>query len=386
MGPVDLLLRYPLFAYLGRPAVEAWAGAGQRVALRVGQTLTEEGADGRAAHVLLSGKARLSRAGEGGKERSLGVLGPGDVIGEYALLPPHKSTATCRASEAGEAFTLPLAPLRLALRHRGDLPGGLKSWLRLNALVNQFRQGSGLGFLSAPSLLPLFERCREVHAGPGLALQAPGLLDDGWLYIQRGEAVVRHEAGETRVGPGVGVGERALAGEPLRHVVVSTGDTACWFLHRDDFLEPVAGVSNSVQTFLAARRPGGWEFVPQRAPSDCGVAALVMALRGHGLEAAYETAAPFVTVGDAGATLASLAAAAAACGARAVPVRAGPDQLARARLPAVAHLEGGHYVTVFEARPGGLVVGDPAAGTRLEPMASFRRRWSGHLLLVSAGP
>src|SRR5690349_2375349 len=99
MEAVDALLRYPLFAGLGRAALEAWAGAGRRLAVQPGQTLLEAGTPGRYAYVLLAGKARVTRAAAGEGERSLEVLTPGQVFGEYALLPPHQSTATCRGSE-----------------------------------------------------------------------------------------------------------------------------------------------------------------------------------------------------------------------------------------------------------------------------------------------
>src|SRR5262249_18361564 len=151
MEPVDALLRCPLFALVGRPVLAAWASAGDTLSVQTGQTLLEEGSPGRHVFVLLRGRVRVSRRGEQGPERSLGVLTPEDVFGEYALLRPHLNTATCRACEPGTVFRLPLAVLQHALRGRRDLTAHLKGWLRLHALVHQLRRGAGLGFLSGPS-------------------------------------------------------------------------------------------------------------------------------------------------------------------------------------------------------------------------------------------
>lgn len=143
------------------------------------------------------------------------------------------------------------------------------------------------------------------------------------------------------------------------------------------------GNSVSVQTFAQVRpnsnRPLEW--IPQRGRTDCGVAALTMALRWLGLDVFFEQLEAITPVGLAGVSLGALARTATASGVPASAVRLGSDQLSHARLPAVAHLVGDHYVVVSELRGDTVVVADPAEGVRPDSVQSFRRRWSGHLLV-----
>jgi CRP/FNR family transcriptional regulator len=114
MSPRDALLRYPLFAALGAPFVEVWAGMGEPLTVQTGQTLFQAGSRGDQAYLVRSGRVRVLKLKEE-REVSLGAFAAGDVFGDYALLTPYKNTATCRACEPGQLLRLPLAPVRAAL-------------------------------------------------------------------------------------------------------------------------------------------------------------------------------------------------------------------------------------------------------------------------------
>src|ERR1043165_804266 len=249
MRAVDVLLRYPLFAAFGRPALDTWAEAGQHLSLQVGQTLMEAGARGNHVFVLLEGRVRVSRPAAK-KEHSLEMLEPGQVFGEYALLRPHVNTATCRASEPCSVFRLPLSILQLALRRRVDVSSHLKNWLRLHALVHHFRNQTGLGFLSGPSLLVLLDCCQEIAVKAARTIQADGLLADSWLFIRKGEVAI-HTADMTNsplfLGPGDCFAERALLGKSRLPVAVAWADLECWRLRRDDFMSAKNTTSSDSQ-------------------------------------------------------------------------------------------------------------------------------------------
>src|SRR5687768_9019422 len=133
MNPVDAILRYPLFALLGRPIIETWASVGQPCELTTGSVLLEACETGKYVYLVQSGRVRATRAGYGDQERTVAFFGPGAVFGDYALIPPHVNTATCRASEPCRVFRLPLDVLRCALRNVSSSVGHLKNWLRLHA-------------------------------------------------------------------------------------------------------------------------------------------------------------------------------------------------------------------------------------------------------------
>jgi len=77
--------------------------------------------------------------------------------------------------------------------------------------------------------------------------------------------------------------------------------------------------------------------------------------------------------------------AALALGLAASAIRIGPHRLSDVTLPAIAHLTGGHYVTIFESGANSVVIGDPAVGILTWDRATFSRVWSGNLLLLGRG-
>src|SRR5581483_1187715 len=177
MAAPEALFQYPLFAVLGPRVLEAWAAGAETFQVQRGQTLLQAGEQGEHLYVVFSGQVRVLRHGTDNRDVPLGVFGAGEVFGEYALLPPYLNTATCRASESGTLMRLPLAPVRQLLDNLPGIRGHLKNWLRLHALVAYLRQKAFLGFLSAPSVLPMLDRCQERRFEPGQTIQTQGLSD-----------------------------------------------------------------------------------------------------------------------------------------------------------------------------------------------------------------
>jgi CRP-like cAMP-binding protein len=387
----DVLSRYPLFAVLNPHWLESWIRSGMSLGVALGDTLFQAGTPGAHVYLVQEGKVRVLRATKDGGEVSVGVAGPGHLLGEYAVVPPGLNTATCRAAGPARVLRLPLPPLREALAARPDLAPHLKRWLRLHALLGFRRGGLLLGFLSASSLLPLLDRFEAVSVRAAHAVQADGLGADRWFLIQSGEVRVHPAADDPTgvpvlLGPGDCFGERALLDGKGLPLAVAHADIECLYLRREAFYQPLtAGKDPSVQTYRGqaapARRPYPW--VGQQEATDCGVASLAMIARFHGRDVSPEALRRSVRLGPRGASLMALQEAAAALGFGCQAVRVGADQLADVTLPAVAHLAEGHYVVVYERGRDGIVVGDPAAGVVTLGADSFRRAWSGNLLLLT---
>lgn len=67
-------------------------------------------------------------------------------------------------------------------------------------------------------------------------------------------------------------------------------------------------------------------------------------------------------------------------------VEATLDELAEARIPAIAliHENGyAHFVVIKGLRPGEVLIGDPAQGTRVLPRSDFQRYWTNNILLIA---
>lgn len=385
----NALRRYPLFALPPQGWLEAWVCSGKRHAVEAGQTLLSTGLAGTHIFLILAGKVRVLRPGSGGREITLGILGPGEVFGEYALLKPGLSTATCRGAEAGQVLQLPLAPLQ---EHLGELLAGrsrLKDWLRLHYVLAHLRNRPSLCFMSASSFLPLLDRMETLRFAAGNTIQADGLHDDRWFVIQTGQACVAdegdgHEMSER--GPGDCFGERALLGQGAIPLVQAVSAVQCHVLRRMALDRPAeAAAVHSVQTALPAARVAAHchEWVAQQTENDCGAAALAMATRAHGQRHTVEALRERMQIQQQGASLQELQRTAVELGFHAHAVRVALDHLAGVRLPAIAHLQDGHYVTLFELSAGNVVVGDPAKGVGRWSLLAFQQSWSGQLLLIT---
>lgn len=89
----------------------------QRRAYQMGEKLFEEGQAGKAVFIIKSGKVELSRQTSDGPPRKLGILGPGQMFGEMALLEQMNRTATATVVEDGEIYLLYTASLEALIRH-----------------------------------------------------------------------------------------------------------------------------------------------------------------------------------------------------------------------------------------------------------------------------
>src|SRR5262249_34618339 len=180
-----LLARYPLFRLLSPRQLHDWLAAGQEIDCPSGFTLFQENTPGAWAHLVLDGRVRIVRQ-SGRREVSLGMMLPGDVFGEYALLPPGNNTATCRTAAPSRLLRLPLAPLQTALQEQHPVWKNLKNWLRLHTLLHFHRERTFLGFMSGESALKLNDRLRPAAFAAGQTIQANGLAADCWYLLEQG--------------------------------------------------------------------------------------------------------------------------------------------------------------------------------------------------------
>jgi CRP/FNR family transcriptional regulator, cyclic AMP receptor protein len=86
---IDLLATVPLFARCSKRELAAIAALASEVTLPEGHTLMREGAPAYSFFVLVEGTADVRR-----NDRGVATLGPGDFIGELALVLRRPRTAT----------------------------------------------------------------------------------------------------------------------------------------------------------------------------------------------------------------------------------------------------------------------------------------------------
>ena len=96
----------PLFAELPDGDVDRLSEVATEIELEAGAALTAEGEFGHALYIVESGTADVHRDGE-----VVGSVGPGDVVGEIAVLSSGRRTATVVAT----------SPMRLIALFKPDV-------------------------------------------------------------------------------------------------------------------------------------------------------------------------------------------------------------------------------------------------------------------------
>lgn len=98
---LDHLATVPLFSACSKRELAKIAKAGDELTVEDGFVLTTQGDAGREAYVIVEGKAVVKRG-----NRKVATLGPGDCVGELALLDHGPRTATVVADGDMTLFVL----------------------------------------------------------------------------------------------------------------------------------------------------------------------------------------------------------------------------------------------------------------------------------------
>jgi MFS family permease len=112
---LGLLRGVPLLALLPEPTLEALARSAVRIEAEPGEVVVREGEPGELFYVIESGQVEVTKEG-----RHVATLGPGDYVGEIALLRDVPRTATVTATTATVFQALDRATFVPAVTGQGD--------------------------------------------------------------------------------------------------------------------------------------------------------------------------------------------------------------------------------------------------------------------------
>lgn len=139
-----------------------------------GTLLFREGDDGTEMFVVQAGAIRVSRQ-QGGVERTIAVLGPGEFVGEMAVLTGERRTATAVVEEDAKVVVVDAAMLESLVRKRSEVAVRL-----LKRLAFRLKAANDLNRV-------LLQRDPQVRTVMGLCLMAEerGLTrDDGAILVE----------------------------------------------------------------------------------------------------------------------------------------------------------------------------------------------------------
>ena len=202
------LRQVPLFAAATDEELLRLAGQAYPRRLGRGQVLFVEGEPADAMYVVRSGRVKVFVGSARGDELVLGVLGPGDSLGELALVDNAPRSAGAEAIDDVELLCLPAAAVQRLLAGSAAVVLTLAQELA-ELLRRRTGASADLVFLDLPRRLAKLLVTEEggvdgmaqsqVAARLGVGRQTLNralgrFADRGWVEVQRGGVVVRDAA------------------------------------------------------------------------------------------------------------------------------------------------------------------------------------------------
>lgn len=139
----DILAHVDIFSTLTKKELQTLAKSSQERSYSAGKTIFSQGDTGTGLYVIKKGKIRITQAQNPDRaEQELTVLGPGDVMGEMALLDDLPRLATATAIEDVTALVLPVWEFRTALHSNPEIATKLLAVLSRRLRKAESRQYS----------------------------------------------------------------------------------------------------------------------------------------------------------------------------------------------------------------------------------------------------
>ena len=191
MSEVTVLRKVQLFSGLSDTELQSLAGSLVKRTFGRGMILFHKGSPGRSLYIIESGKVRIFLLSETGHEISVNVYGPGEVLGELALLDGLPRSAGAMVMERTVAYSLYRDDFLRCLDTYPGLARGI-----IQELTTRLRYTTecmeNLAFLDLPSRVAakLLELAKTY-------LQEGGLTDQNWridvvaVELEQGDKVKR---------------------------------------------------------------------------------------------------------------------------------------------------------------------------------------------------
>lgn len=230
-----------LFAILDDESIHRLADRATMQRFSLGETIIEEGDEGRFAYLIFSGRVRVLKRSESGRQVTLGAQSVGEIFGEQAILTDSPRSASVRATEDVVLFRIDRVDFLELLDGSQNLRQYFDQFIHERSVRDFLRTQTFLEKLKAKDVISLLDQLepREFAAGDvvireGASAEVMYIVREGRLKVSRSESGDEHILGY--LSDGDFFGERALlTDEPRSASVVTETATRCFALSREHF-------------------------------------------------------------------------------------------------------------------------------------------------------
>ena len=246
----SLLTAHPTFGTLSPDALDRVLRSCWVRTFAAEEVLVREGEAGDAFYLIADGVAEVTAVvsdGEGSRTACLASLGPGDHLGEIALLTPDRlRTATARAVTALRAFVISSGGFQGLVERHPEIERQLAAAADASLVVKFMKQASPFARLDPDALGDLAAKLRPLSVEPGTAVVRQGEEGDCCYLLRSGAMEVVAETREgalrnlAKLEAGAVFGEIGLLVGALRNATVrATEPSELLVLSRADYLAVV---------------------------------------------------------------------------------------------------------------------------------------------------
>ncbi len=394
-----------------------------------GDWIVREGDLADAFYLLLSGRARVVKAGADGREVPLNRLVAGDAFGESALIAGGVRVAGVRASTSVSVVRLSRAHVLDLVAACPELKDGLERLARwrtvhgflkshavfaalpeaaLDALIGEFRpqraaagdsiivegappgpmyclrEGRARAFTGAPDLGEhrAFYRAGDLFGEISLICDTPRATSV--QAVSDCELLVLDELAFARLRQREPAFERLLHQRREMYRADSLARVPLDFAEEllpADARAPIVAPQESMPEQEPRRTLRRIPFVAQIDEMDCGAAAFAMVCRHFGRNLSLSRIRELCHTAHDGTSLRGLIGAANEVGLAARALKVSPQHMTQMPLPAICHVEGNHWVVVYRIDRRHVYFADPATSHERQTHDEFRARFSGYAAL-----
>lgn len=230
-----------LFAILDDESVDRLANRTTMQRFSLGETIIEEGDEGRFAWLIFSGRVRVLKQSESSRQVTLGTQTVGDIFGEQSILTDSPRSASVRAAEDVVLFRIDRVDFLELLDGSQNLRQYFDQFIHERAVRDFLRTQTFLEKLRAKDVISLLDQLQPRDFSAGEVVIRESASADVMYIVREGRLKVVRGAGENevllgRLSDGDFFGERALlTDEPRSASVVAETATRCFALSRQHF-------------------------------------------------------------------------------------------------------------------------------------------------------